>query len=173
MDALSEWFTLYLLDRRGRGASLRESISGPVFYLGHSYGALIGMETLLLTNNIAKALLYEPPFDTPGHTLVPESFFDTFSGLLTDGEREQALELFYTDIIGIDPHQSAHSRSGKHASQQFTHSSARDTSASPTAATPNATQPSRPQSDCSSAQTAPQHSRPPPRPRPPRYRAAT
>ena len=54
--ALSESFTLYLLDRRGRGASLRESgapyallreaedaacvlesIGGPVFYLGHSY----------------------------------------------------------------------------------------------------------------------------------------
>jgi pimeloyl-ACP methyl ester carboxylesterase len=122
MDTLGERFTLYLLDRRGRGASLRESqgpyalareaedaacvlqaIGQPAFYLGHSYGALIGMETLLLTNTISKALLYEPPFDTPGHTLVPESFFDTFSGLLTDGDRERALELFYTDVIGIDP----------------------------------------------------------------------
>ncbi|MGH2833978.1 MAG: alpha/beta fold hydrolase [Solirubrobacteraceae bacterium] len=118
----AKWFTLYLLDRRGRGGSLRESkgpyalareaqdaacvlesIGGPVFYLGHSYGALIGMETLPLTNNISKALLYEPPFDTSGHTLVPESFFDTFSRLLAEGEREQALELFYTDVIGIDP----------------------------------------------------------------------
>lgn len=121
---LSEWFTLYLLDRRGRGASIRES-SGPyaldreaddvasvieaigesVLYLGHSYGALIGMEALLITDQIAKALLYEPPFDTPDHTIIPESggFLDVLADLLERGEREAALELFYAEVIGIDP----------------------------------------------------------------------
>jgi pimeloyl-ACP methyl ester carboxylesterase len=72
-QALSERFTLYLLDRRGRGASIKESsgpyaldreaedvasvievIGEPVLYLGHSYGALIGMEALLITDQIAK-----------------------------------------------------------------------------------------------------------------------
>ena len=122
---LSERFTLYLLDRRGRGASQSESegpyalereaedvacvveaIGEPVLCLGHSYGALVCMEALLLTNRIAKALLYEPPFDTPGHTVTQgESgdFFDRFSALLRNGEREAALELFYTEVIGIDP----------------------------------------------------------------------
>lgn len=122
--ALSEHFTLYLLDRRGRGASIRESrgpyalareaedvacvvasIGEPVLCLGHSYGALVCMEALALTDGIARALLYEPPFDTPDETIMPESadFLDTFSDLLANGEREKALELFYTEIIGVDP----------------------------------------------------------------------
>ncbi len=89
--ALAERFTLYLLDRRGRGASLEESrgpyalareaedvacivasIGEAVLYLGHSYGALVGMEALLLTDAISRALLYEPPFDTPDETIMPE-----------------------------------------------------------------------------------------------------
>jgi pimeloyl-ACP methyl ester carboxylesterase len=121
---LSERFTLYLLDRRGRGASTKESsgpyaldreaedvacvvraIDEPVFYLGHSYGALVGMEALLLTDGIRKALLYEPPFDTPDQTIIPESgrFLDTLADLLDRGERDAALELFYREIIHMDP----------------------------------------------------------------------
>jgi pimeloyl-ACP methyl ester carboxylesterase len=121
---LSEHFTLYLLDRRGRGASTRESqgpytlareaedvacvvasIGDPVLCLGHSYGALVCMEALPLTDGIARALLYEPPFDTPNETIMPESadFLDTFSDLLASGDREKALELFYAEIIGVDP----------------------------------------------------------------------
>jgi pimeloyl-ACP methyl ester carboxylesterase len=122
--ALSERFTLYLLDRRGRGASADESqepyalareaedvacvvasIGEPVLYLGHSYGALVGMEALLRTNAISRAILYEPPFDTPWYAILPESgaFLDRFSAMLRRGDREQALELFYTDVICIDP----------------------------------------------------------------------
>jgi pimeloyl-ACP methyl ester carboxylesterase len=122
--ALSEYFTLYLLDRRGRGASMDEcqepytlareaedvacvlaAIGEPVLYLGHSYGALVGMEALLRTDAISRAILYEPPFDTPGHAILPESgdFLDRFSEMLRNGDREQALELFYTDVIHVDP----------------------------------------------------------------------
>ncbi len=121
-DALAERFTLYLLDRRGRGASTDEAsgpyalareaedvaaavgaIGEPVLYLGHSYGALIGLEALLITDGIAKALLYEPPFDAGGHEVLPASFVDQLSELLRTGQREQALELFYRDVVDIDP----------------------------------------------------------------------
>lgn len=124
VDMLSERYTLYLLDRRGRGASTQESsepyalareaedvacvvtaIGEPVLYLGHSYGALVGMEALPLTDGISKALFYEPPFDTPGHTMTEGAgdLLNRISALLAQEEREAALELFFTEVIGIDP----------------------------------------------------------------------
>jgi pimeloyl-ACP methyl ester carboxylesterase len=121
-EALAELFTLHLLDRRGRGASTREAagpyalerevedvtaviemIDAPTLYLGHSYGAIVGMEALARTGRIEKALLYEPPFDAGGYEVVPASFRGRFSALLRRGRREDALELFYSDVVGIDP----------------------------------------------------------------------
>jgi pimeloyl-ACP methyl ester carboxylesterase len=121
-DALAERYTLYLLDRRGRGASKAESlgpysiareaqdavavtemIGEPVLYLGHSYGAVVGIEALVLTDRITRAILYEPPFDAGGYEVVPASFRERFSALLQEDRREDALELFYSDIIRVDP----------------------------------------------------------------------
>jgi pimeloyl-ACP methyl ester carboxylesterase len=121
-DALAEMFTLYLLDRRGRGGSTMESaapyalkreaedvaaaverIGEPVRYLGHSYGALIGIEALTMTAGITRALLYEPPFDTPGHEVFPAALVDRFAALLATEDREGALDLFYREVVGIDP----------------------------------------------------------------------
>jgi pimeloyl-ACP methyl ester carboxylesterase len=121
-DALSRQFMLYLLDRRGRGTSTRETlapyslrreaedvmavidaIGEPVRYLGHSYGALIGIEVLPLTDQIASALLYEPPFDVDGQEVCPASFRHRFAEMLAAGQREEALELFFRDVISVDP----------------------------------------------------------------------
>ena len=121
-EALAESFTLHLLDRRGRGTSTRESgrpyaieleaddviavaevLDSPLFYLGHSYGALVGLVALPRLGSVTKALLYEPPFDTPGLEMVPSAFRQHFSDLLTAGKREEALELFYRQVINVDP----------------------------------------------------------------------
>ncbi len=63
-DALGESYTVYAMDRRGRGSSLDEAadyaldrevedvravldlVGGPAYYLGHSYGALVGIQVL-------------------------------------------------------------------------------------------------------------------------------
>ncbi|MDQ3740075.1 MAG: alpha/beta fold hydrolase [Actinomycetota bacterium] len=119
---LADRFTLHLLDRRGRGASTEESdgqyalereaddvvavceaIGAPVRLLGHSYGGLIGMEALTRTEAIERALLYEPAFDTPGHRIAPPDAFDRLSERLAADDREGALDLFYREIIRIDP----------------------------------------------------------------------
>lgn len=119
---LAERFTLHLLDRRGRGASTDESaepyalereaddvvavceaIGAPVRLLGHSYGGLIGMEALTRTDAIDRALLYEPAFDAEGRRIAPPASFDRLAERLRDDDREGALDVFYREIIGIDP----------------------------------------------------------------------
>lgn len=69
-------FTVYALDRRGRGSSgdsprydlqreaedvaaIVDSIGVPVNLLGHSYGALCAIEAALLTPNLRSLILYE------------------------------------------------------------------------------------------------------------------
>jgi pimeloyl-ACP methyl ester carboxylesterase len=120
-ERIADRFTLHLLDRRGRGASTRESsepyalsrevddvlavieaIGEPVRYLGHSYGALLGMEAMTRTDRIERALLYEPPFDTPGHVMISAATLDTISSRIAAGDREGALDVFYRDVLGTD-----------------------------------------------------------------------
>ena len=121
-EPLRERFTLHLLDRRGRGESTEESpepyalvreaedvvavcdaIGEPVRLLGHSYGGLIGMEALLLTDAIERALLYEPAFDTPGMRLAPPEALDRMMEQMHAGDRDASLETFYREVVGIDP----------------------------------------------------------------------
>jgi pimeloyl-ACP methyl ester carboxylesterase len=120
-ERVADRYTLHLLDRRGRGDSTRESdgpyalerevadvlavveaIGGPVGYLGHSYGALLGMEALTRTGAIDRALLYEPPFDTPGLTLIPAATLDAIEERIEAGDREGGLDIFYRDVLGTD-----------------------------------------------------------------------
>ena len=78
-DGLSARFTVYAMDRRGRGetssspaSSTREefedvaavirSVDQPVFLLGHSYGAHVALGAAsLLPERVRKLILYEPP----------------------------------------------------------------------------------------------------------------
>ena len=94
----------YALEREAQDViAVTEMIDAPVLYLGHSYGAIVGMEALVRTDGIEKALLYEPPFDAGGYVMVPASFRERVSALLQAGQREEALELFYRDVVAIDP----------------------------------------------------------------------
>jgi pimeloyl-ACP methyl ester carboxylesterase len=77
---LQERFTVFAMDRRGRGASgdsggyaleheaqdvaaVIEDVAGAgkEYLLGHSYGAIVCLEALVLTDRIEKLILYEPP----------------------------------------------------------------------------------------------------------------
>src|SRR5690606_2523309 len=78
---LEQHFTVYAMDRRGRGGSadspdydiMREAedvaavlkdIGTSTFVLGHSYGAVCALEAALLADNIHRLILYEPPIPT-------------------------------------------------------------------------------------------------------------
>ena len=117
MPALTEHFTVYAMERRGRGesgdnepyaierevedvAALIDSIGQPVGLLGHSFGANLTLEAGLLTNNVRKLLLYEPPVNMPDFQIVPGGLNDPVANLINDGKKEEALIHFY-ELIAI------------------------------------------------------------------------
>jgi len=118
LPKLAKHFAVYALDRRGRGQSgdvepyslehesedvvaLVESIPGEVNLLGHSYGALCSLEASLMTANLRRLILYEPPI----HSAVREDgsvdVVDRMNDYLQAGEREKALLIFLQEIARI------------------------------------------------------------------------
>ncbi len=109
---LERYFTVYAVDRRGRGESgdkepyniqgefedvavVIDSIQGPVDVVGHSYGALCALEAALLTKNIRKLVLYEPPIYTTVEIPYPPDAPERFDSYIKTGEFEKALLLLY------------------------------------------------------------------------------
>ncbi len=105
---LEKHFTVYTTDRRGRGesgdtqpydlerefediAALIDHIPGPVDVLGHSYGALCSLEASLLTRNVGKLILYEPPVYTTINFSYPHDAFERFDAYVKAGDAEKAL----------------------------------------------------------------------------------
>jgi pimeloyl-ACP methyl ester carboxylesterase/alkylhydroperoxidase/carboxymuconolactone decarboxylase family protein YurZ len=83
LPPLEARFTVYAMDRRGRGAStdapqhslereiadvaaMVDSIGGPVDVIAHSYGAICALEATRATRNMRRLVLYEPPVAVPG-----------------------------------------------------------------------------------------------------------
>lgn len=109
---LARDFTVYAVDRRGRGqsgdtppyalalefgdvAALVDSIPGPVGVLGHSYGALCALEAALLTPHIHRLALNEPPVHTTVESGYSPEVLDEFDSLLKAGRAEEALLMAY------------------------------------------------------------------------------
>jgi pimeloyl-ACP methyl ester carboxylesterase len=108
-------FTVYEMDRRGRGGSadspeyniMREAedvaavlkgIGEPAFVFGHSYGAVCTLEAALLTGNIRRLILYEPPIPT-GLPFYPPGTPDRMQKHIDEDELEAALEIFFREIV--------------------------------------------------------------------------
>jgi pimeloyl-ACP methyl ester carboxylesterase len=117
LPALEKQFTVYAMDRRGRGASgdtepyalerefediaaVVDSIGGEVHVLGHSYGALCVLESARLTPNIRSLIAYEPP-PAP----IPEGLADRIQALVDAGDREEAVLTFVREVVRMPPHE--------------------------------------------------------------------
>ncbi|MBN2500884.1 MAG: alpha/beta hydrolase [Anaerolineales bacterium] len=115
MPRLEPHFTVFAMDRRGRGgstdspvyslqreaedvASMVEGIGEPVSILGHSFGALCSLEAALLTDKINQLILYEPPLP-PDLPPVPTDVIDRIQALVDGGELEAGLEMFFREIV--------------------------------------------------------------------------
>jgi len=118
---LSQNFTVIALERRGRGqsgdgpeysveqeyrdiATVVDSLGRPANLLGHSFGALCSLEAALLTSNVRKLVLYEPVVDT-GVGGAGEEMTGRLEEMLTNGDREGLLSVFYREIVGLSPEQ--------------------------------------------------------------------
>jgi len=118
--ALEEHFSVVAVDRRGRGESGDgntyaiqrefEDVAGgrrragePAHVLGHSLGGLCALEAGLLTRNIRKLVLYEPPIPLSGVPVYPEGVIDRLQALLDAGDREEVLTTFIREVVGMPP----------------------------------------------------------------------
>lgn len=105
VPALVDRFTVYALDRRGRGqsedrpdyaierefddiATVVDSIEAPTSVFGHSYGATVALGAAPVARNLHKLVLYEP---AAGIAAVPGEELERIEELVARGEREEAL----------------------------------------------------------------------------------
>jgi pimeloyl-ACP methyl ester carboxylesterase len=111
---LAPKFRVCAMDRRAHGASgdslpysLQKEVEdvvavvaaqpGPVFVLGHSFGAVCAFEAAFHTAKIARLALYEPPVRVADHSAT----LARMEEMIRTGDREKALMTFMTDIVLI------------------------------------------------------------------------
>jgi pimeloyl-ACP methyl ester carboxylesterase len=111
-------FTVYRMDRRGRGESgdgsdysierefedvsaVVDAVGDPVLVVGHSYGAGVTLGALLLTPNIKRFVHYEGGI--PAAYRTPEPTIDRIQRLIDRGDRQAALATLFRELVGIDP----------------------------------------------------------------------
>jgi pimeloyl-ACP methyl ester carboxylesterase len=116
---LERRFTVYTMDRRGRGgsgdapayelqreaedvAAVADSIGEPVNLLGHSYGALCAVEAALLTPNLRRLILYEG-VPLSGADYYPPGTIEHLEALLETGDVEGMLITMMREVIQRPP----------------------------------------------------------------------
>jgi pimeloyl-ACP methyl ester carboxylesterase len=116
LPSLADRFTLYAVDRRGRGESgdaaayaierevedvtaIVESLDEPANVFGHSYGATVALGAALVTPGIRKLVLYE---GSPGISVVPDEHLDRMEELVERGEPGEAL-VYALGLFGLTP----------------------------------------------------------------------
>jgi pimeloyl-ACP methyl ester carboxylesterase len=121
LPALEARYTVYAIDRRGRGASgdatdyaierefedvaaVVDGIGGPVSLLGHSYGAICSAEATLLAHHVRKLILYEPPLPT-GMPIYPPGVIERLQTRLDAGDRSGVVETFMLEVPRVPPAQ--------------------------------------------------------------------
>lgn len=119
-------FTVYTVDRRGRGqsgdaetysfeqeardvAAVVDWIGEPVNVLGHSFGATCCLEAATLTTNMRKLVLYEPAM--PGRYLsepiMPAETIEKMEALFEQGDHEGCVVTLLRDGAGVTEEQLA------------------------------------------------------------------
>ena len=115
MAAFEQYFTVSAMDRRGRGgsgdalaysleaefedvAAVCDALDGPVYLIGHSFGALCCLEAALRTGNLAGLVLYEPPTQAEGYD--PSDVVRRMNDLLEQDDREGVLTILFREVVG-------------------------------------------------------------------------
>ena len=123
LPALEAKFTVYAVDRRGRGgsgdtepyaierefediAAVVDSIPGPVDLLGHSYGGICALEAALRTKNLRRLILYEPPIPTGVENAYPPEIVAEMQQRLAAGDGAEVVTLFMEQIVHVPPREN-------------------------------------------------------------------
>lgn len=123
LPRLEPHFTVYAVDRRGRGASgdsahydlMREAedvaavvqaAGEPANLLGHSFGGLVSLEAALLTDRVRRLILYEPPILADESHVRPATL-RRMEALVERGELEAALEVMMREVVQMPDHELA------------------------------------------------------------------
>jgi pimeloyl-ACP methyl ester carboxylesterase len=128
LPAFEERFTVYAIDRRGRGgsgdadgyakerefediAAVVDSIGKPANLLGHSHGALCALEAALLTRNVRKLVLYEPPMNVTAEGIYPPGVLDRLEAMLDADDRDGVVATTVREVAGASPEALEYMRS--------------------------------------------------------------
>jgi pimeloyl-ACP methyl ester carboxylesterase len=120
LPALEERFTVYAIDRRGRGgsgdsdeyaverefediAAVVDSLGEPANLLGHSYGGLVALEGALLTRNVRKLVLYDPGIEVAGAEIYPHEVIERMEAMVAAGDRDGVVETTMREVAGLPP----------------------------------------------------------------------
>jgi pimeloyl-ACP methyl ester carboxylesterase len=122
---LARHYTVHAIDRRGRGASAdgsdysiehefedvanvatvaRRIATSPgvsVAVFGHSYGGRCALGAALLTDAIGRVISYEGAPAPPGSSYHPTAIEARMRERLEAGDRDSALALFLTEVVGM------------------------------------------------------------------------
>jgi pimeloyl-ACP methyl ester carboxylesterase len=121
LPGLEPHFTVYAVDRRGRGesgdaesytlerefedvAAVVDAVGEPAYLLGHSYGGICALQAALL-RKVRKLLLYEPPIPLAGVPIYPEGVIERLEALLDAGDREGVVSTFMREVVRMPPHE--------------------------------------------------------------------
>lgn len=117
--ALSEHFTVFNYDRRGRGesgdtlpysvdreyedlAAMIDAAGGAAYAYGTSAGANMALEASTRGLNLTRLVLWEPPFIIgDSRPRPPADFAEQLEGLLAEDRRGDMVERFFTEMIGM------------------------------------------------------------------------
>jgi pimeloyl-ACP methyl ester carboxylesterase len=124
VPALARRFTVYLVDRRGRGLSVQESgpysldregedivavakaAGEPVSAFGHGYGGMCVLQAALLDAPFARILIDESPAGQPGPEVLP-GVVPRLVSAIESGDLDAALEIFLREVVGLEDEQIA------------------------------------------------------------------
>jgi pimeloyl-ACP methyl ester carboxylesterase len=128
VPALEKHFTVYAVDRRGRGesgdataytierefedvAALVKAIGEPANLFGHSFGGICSLEAALCAQHVSRLVLYEPPIPVANVPIYPEGIIDRLQALLDAGDREGLLTIFMSEVVRMLPYEIELSKS--------------------------------------------------------------
>jgi pimeloyl-ACP methyl ester carboxylesterase len=118
LPLLTQHFTIYAMERRGRGQSgdtseysiereyedivaLAASINGPVDIFGHSFGAACVLGAAQKIPNLRRMILYEPPMLQEQQSPQRAMLLDRMEQMLIDGQREQVVITLLRDMLSV------------------------------------------------------------------------